>query len=185
MMSTLKQYNEQLDKCRKVFAAKLGDYGPSWRIMRPATLTDQMFIKAKRIRTLQTMTDSARIEEGMAPEFMALVNYGLMALIQLELPASVTVDITPDEAMTLYDKHASDTRALMEAKNHDYGEAWRDMRVSSITDMILTKIMRNKEIEDHGGRTLVSEGVEGNYADIVNYALFALILLSEADGKPK
>lgn len=182
-MSTLTEYNEELARCRKVFADKLGDYGASWRIMRPATLTDQMFIKAKRIRNLQTMKDGARIDEGMVPEFMGLVNYGLMALVQLELPESVTVDISSAEALRHYDRHAAATRELMEAKNHDYGEAWRDMRVSSITDMILTKIMRNKEIEDHGGQTKVSEGVEGNYADIVNYALFALILLAEKDGR--
>lgn len=182
-MSTLTQYNAQLARCRKVFSDKLDDYGASWRIMRSPTLTDQMFIKAKRIRNLQTMTDGARIDEGMMPEFIGLVNYGLMALIQLGLPESVTVDITPGKALSLYDGHAAGVRSLMEAKNHDYGEAWRDMRVSSITDMILTKIMRNKEIEDHGGVTKVSEGVEGNYADIVNYAIFALILLSEGDGE--
>lgn len=176
---TLSEYNSRLAACRKVYADKLKDYGASWRIMRPATLTDQMFIKAKRIRTIQG--EAARIDEGIEPEFMALVNYGLMALIQLELPETVRVDITPDEALVLYDRHAAETRRLMEAKNHDYGEAWRDMRVSSITDMILAKIMRNKEIESHSGHTSVSEGVEGNYADIVNYAIFSLIHLHNAD----
>lgn len=179
--STISEYNEQLARCRKVFADKLEDYGASWRIMRPPTLTDQMYIKAKRIRTLQS--EQARVDEGIAPEFAALVNYGLMALIQLELPPTVTVDITPERALGLYDRHAAATRTLMEAKNHDYGEAWRDMRVSSITDMILAKLLRNKEIEDHEGVTKVSEGVEGNYADIINYSIFSLIHLSNGERK--
>lgn len=178
-MSTIEEYNRELEACRKVFSAKLRDYGASWRIMRPATLTDQMFIKAKRIRTLQS--EEARVAEGVAPEFVALVNYGIMALIQLELEPTVSVDIDAARAEELYDKHAAATRSLMEAKNHDYGEAWRDMRVSSITDMILTKLLRNKEIEDNNGMTLVSEGVDGNYADIVNYALFSLIHLRAED----
>lgn len=178
-MSTIEEYNRELEACRKVFSAKLRDYGASWRIMRPATLTDQMFIKAKRIRTLQS--EEARVAEGVAPELVALVNYGIMALIQLELEPTVSVDIDAARAEELYDKHAAATRSLMEAKNHDYGEAWRDMRVSSITDMILTKLLRNKEIEDNNGMTLVSEGVDGNYADIVNYALFSLIHLRAED----
>nr|MBD5378010.1 DUF1599 domain-containing protein [Bacteroides sp.] len=178
-MSTIEEYNRELEACRKVFSAKLRDYGASWRIMRPATLTDQMFIKAKRIRTLQS--EEARVAEGVAPEFVALVNYGIMALIQLELEPTVSVDIDAARAEELYDKHSASTRSLMEAKNHDYGEAWRDMRVSSITDMILTKLLRNKEIEDNNGMTLVSEGVDGNYADIVNYALFSLIHLRAED----
>ncbi|MBD5317574.1 MAG: DUF1599 domain-containing protein [Bacteroides sp.] len=178
-MSTIEEYNRELEACRKVFSAKLRDYGASWRIMRPATLTDQMFIKAKRIRTLQS--EEARVAEGVAPEFVALVNYGIMALIQLELEPTVSVDIDAARAEELYDKHAAATRSLMEAKNHDYGEAWRDMRVSSITDMILTKLLRNKEIEDNNGMTLVSEGVDGNYADIVNYAIFSLIHLTAED----
>lgn len=182
MPDTLSQYNKIIGECRKVFVAKLGDYGPSWRIMRPSTLTDQMFIKAKRIRNLQTMTDAARVPEGSRPEFAGLVNYGLMALVQLQLPLTETVDIDNTEAVRLYDAAAESTRRLMLDKNHDYGEAWRSMRVSSITDMILAKILRNKEIEDHGGATAVSEGVEGNFADIVNYAVFALIHLDATQG---
>lgn len=177
-MSTLNDYNQQLSKCRKVFELKLRDYGASWRIMRPATLTDQMFIKAKRIRTLQDGGE-AMVNEGITPEFIALVNYGLIALIQLRMAPTVMPDLSVEKALTAYDKVADETRSLMIAKNHDYGEAWRDMRVSSITDMILTKLLRNKEIEDHSGHTAISEGVEGNFADIVNYALFCLIHLSD------
>lgn len=181
--TTLQEYNAELAKCRRVFADKLKDYGASWRTMRPSTVTDQMYIKAKRIRKLQA--EAAMVDEGITPEFMGLVNYGIIALIQLQLEPTITPDITVAKALELYDSHAGEVRTLMEAKNHDYDEAWRDMRVSSITDMILTKLLRNKEIENHHGVTVASEGVDGNYADIINYSLFALIHLSESNDKAR
>lgn len=175
---TMAQFDSELAKCRKVFADKLADYGPSWRILRPSSLTDQIFIKAKRIRTLET-EGSAMIDEGIEPEYLGIVNYGIMGLIQLELPYADTADISADEALEFYDRQAALTRSLLEAKNHDYGEAWRDMRLTSYTDFILTKIDRIKEIENNCGKTIVSEGIGSNYMDIINYAMFGLIKLSE------
>ena len=172
------QFAAAMAACRAVFEKKLSDYGASWRIMRPQSITDQLFIKAKRIRSLETKGVSL-VGEGILPEFMAIVNYGLIALIQLELGASDTVDITPEQALELYDRYAGQTEKLMIAKNHDYDEAWRSMRVNSYTDFILTKIERNKQIEDNDGVTLVSEGVDGNYMDMVNYAVFGIIKLTE------
>lgn len=177
---TAKEFDAALACCRAIFRAKLDDYGASWRILRPISLTDQIFIKAKRIRTLETIGES-RVGDGIQGEFMAIVNYGLMGVIQLSLPEVTSVDISNGKALELYDKAAATARTLMLAKNHDYGEAWRDMRVSSYTDLILTKIQRTKEIERHGGRTTVSEGIESNYLDMVNYALFGIIQLTEAD----
>ena len=144
--------------------------------MRPSSLTDQLFIKAKRIRQLE-LTGESLVDEGIRPEFMALVNYGIVGLIQLEKGFADTVDIGADEALLLYDRHAHETLELMKRKNHDYDEAWRDMRVSSYTDLILTKIERIKEIENLGGQTLVSEGIDSNLMDIINYSVFALIKL--------
>lgn len=178
MTDTIQQFDNALTLCREVFAAKLADYGPSWRILRPAAVTDQIFIKAKRIRSLETKGHSA-VGEGILPEFIAIVNYGIVGLIQLELGASDTKDIDISLAMELYDRHISDARTLMLAKNHDYDEAWRMMRVLSYTDLILMKIERTKEIEDHCGQTLVSEGVDANYMDMVNYAVFGIIKLTE------
>ncbi|MCM1483094.1 MAG: DUF1599 domain-containing protein [Muribaculaceae bacterium] len=175
---TMQQFDTELARCRKVFADKLADYGPSWRILRPSSLTDQIFIKAKRIRTLET-TGEAMVDEGIASEYLGIVNYGIMGLIQLEMPFADTADITSDEALALYDRYASMTRKLLEAKNHDYGEAWRDMRLTSYTDFILTKIDRIKEIENNSGVTKVSEGIGSNYMDIINYAMFGMIKLSE------
>lgn len=172
------QFEQALAVCRQVFAPKLQDYGASWRIMRPQTVTDQLFIKAKRIRTIET-TGENHVGDGVRGEFIALVNYGLVGIIQLSLPCADRIDITPDEALALYDEHVAETFALMKRKNHDYGEAWRDMRVSSYTDLILTKIERIKEIEDHCGETLVSEGIASNYMDIINYALFGIIRIDE------
>lgn len=172
---TLRQYDAALGKCRAVFAAKTGDYGPSWRVMRPQAITDQLFIKAKRIRTLQT--ESAQVDEGILPEFMALVNYGIMGVIQLRLGYSDHKDMGSARAMELYDEVAAEAKALMMAKNHDYGEAWRDMRVLSYVDLILAKIMRIKEIEDNCGAVEVSEGIDANYFDIINYAIFGIIKL--------
>ncbi|MCW1734311.1 DUF1599 domain-containing protein [Anaerorudis cellulosivorans] len=173
---TNKQFDEVVAICRDIFRKKLQDYGASWRILRPESVTDQIFIKANRIRSLETKKES-RIGEGIFPEFIGIVNYGIIGLIQLELGYSDTVDITPEEALRLYDKFIAKTKELMIAKNHDYDEAWRNMRVSSYTDLILMKIYRIKEIESHQGKTLVSEGIDANYMDIVNYAIFALIKL--------
>ena len=163
-------------ECRELFAKKLHDYGASWRILRPSSLTDQLFIKAKRIRSLEIKKESL-VGEGIRPEFVALINYGIVGLIQTEKGFADTVDITVDEALELYDRYANEALELMKRKNHDYDEAWRSMRVSSYTDFILTKLQRIKEIEDLNGRTLVSEGVEGNYMDIINYAVFGAIKL--------
>lgn len=167
-------------ECREVFTKKLHDYKASWRIMRPSSVTDQLLIKAKRIRTLETKGE-AMVDEGIRPEFMGIVNYGIVALIQLELGYSDTEDITPDEAMQYYDKYAKQALELMLRKNHDYDEAWRSMRISSYTDLILTKIYRVKQIEDLSGVTLVSEGPEGNYMDMINYSVFGLIKLEFGD----
>lgn len=167
-----------MDECRGLFAKKLHDYGPSWRILRPSSLTDQLFIKAKRIRSLELKKESL-VGEGIRPEFVGLINYGIVGLIQLDRGFVDTPDISADEALALYDRFAGKALALMLKKNHDYDEAWRSMRVSSYTDFILTKIQRIKEIEDIHGATLVSEGIDANYMDIINYAVFGLIKLTE------
>lgn len=163
-----------MGECRSLFEKKLHDYGASWRILRPSSLTDQLFIKAKRIRSLE-ITGTSLVGEGIRPEFIALINYGIIGLIQLEKGFVDTVDIDAKEAMAMYDKHAKECLELMLKKNHDYNEAWRDMRVSSYTDFILTKIQRVKEIENLSGETLVSEGIGSNYMDIINYACFGAI----------
>ncbi len=172
------EFEAAVAECRSIFSSKLHDYRASWRIMRPSSLTDQLFIKAKRIRQLE-LTGESFVGEGIRPEFMALVNYGIVGLIQLERGFADTVDIDAAEALSLYDHHAHETLELMKRKNHDYDEAWRDMRVSSYTDLILTKIERIKEIENLGGQTLVSEGVDSNLMDIINYSVFALIKLAK------
>lgn len=175
---TVTQFAAVRSRCRDMFVKKMADYGTSWRVMRPSSLTDQIYIKARRIRSLQEKCD-ARVPEGQDDGFIGMVNYSAMALIQLLVPGDN--DLSHSRATELYDKMLDDATRLMDAKNHDYDEAWRLMRVSSITDIILQKLRRIKEIEDHCGRTLVSEGVEGGYMDIINYSLFALILLGEAD----
>lgn len=177
MPDTKEQFEQVIAICRELYAKKLEDYGPSWRIMRPMSVTDQLFIKANRIRSLETKGVSM-VDEGIRPEFIAIVNYGIIGLIQLALGYADTTDITNEEALSLYDKYMTETKELMYAKNHDYDEAWRSMRISSYTDLILMKIYRTKQIESHNGETLVSEGVEANYMDMVNYALFGLIKLS-------
>ena len=176
---TNEQFEQTLAECRALFEKKLHDYGASWRILRPQSLTDQLFIKAKRIRSLEIKKESL-VGEGIRPEFVALINYGIVGLIQIYHGFSDTVDITNAEALGLYDKYAQEALALMKRKNHDYDEAWRGMRVSSYTDFILTKIERIKEIENLGGDTLVSEGIDSNYMDIINYAVFGVIKLTEA-----
>lgn len=174
MPDTVAQFEKEISVCRDMFAKKLKDYGASWRILRPTSLTDQIYIKANRIRTLETKGEH-RVAEGVRPELIGIVNYGIIGLIQLALGPSRGDDITEDEALALYDKYMTQTKELMYAKNHDYDEAWRLMRMTSYTDMILTKIHRTKQIEDHAGRTLVSEGIDANYMDMINYALFGLI----------
>jgi len=170
------QFEAAIAECRALFQKKLHDYRASWRILRPASLTDQLFIKAKRIRSLEIKKESL-VGEGIRPEFVALINYGIVGLIQLEKGFADTVDIDNDEAMRLYDHYAQEALELMKKKNHDYDEAWRGMRVSSYTDLILTKIERIKEIENLSGATLVSEGIDANYMDIINYSVFGLIKL--------
>ena len=173
------QFEQVISECRSLFEKKLHDYGASWRILRPQSLTDQLFIKAKRIRSLEIKKESM-VGEGIRPEFIALINYGIVGLIQIYHGFADTVDITVEEAIKWYDKYAHEALELMKRKNHDYDEAWRGMRVSSYTDFILTKIERIKEIENLGGDTLVSEGIDANYMDIINYAVFGAIKLSEA-----
>ncbi len=175
---TERQFDQAVQECRTLFVKKLHDYGASWRILRPSSLTDQLFIKAKRIRSLEIKKE-AMVDEGILPEFVAIVNYGIVGLIQLEKGFSDRVDMDVETAIALYDKYAHEALNLMKRKNHDYDEAWRTMRVSSYTDFILTKIERVKEIEDLNGETLVSEGIGSNYMDIINYAVFGIIKLSE------
>ena len=173
---TERQFGDAMSQCRDIFHKKLYDYKPSWRMLRPSSLTDQLFIKAKRIRSIE-VKGRTLVGEGILPEFMAIINYGIVGLIQLDRGYVDEVDITPDEAMKLYDAHAKEALELMLRKNHDYDEAWRSMRVSSYTDFILTKLQRVKEIEDLNGETLVSEGIGSNYMDIINYAVFGAIKL--------
>ncbi len=177
-MDTEKQFEQQIERCREVFLKKASDYGTSWRIMRPSSVTDQVFIKANRIRSLETCGERM-IDEGVEPEFVGIVNYAVMGLIQLEKGFADTADLDVDEAESLYDKYVLLAKELMMKKNHDYGEAWRMMRVTSITDLILMKLYRIKQIEDHDGRTTVSEGIDAGYFDIINYAVFNLIKLTK------
>lgn len=179
MPDTTAQFEKVIAVCRDLFAKKLKDYGASWRIMRPRSITDQLFIKANRIRNLEINGESW-VGEGIRPEFIAIVNYGLVGLIQLELGyATENADMDEATALRYYDRFARQTLELLAAKNHDYGEAWRNMRISSYTDLILTKIYRTKQIENNAGQTLVSEGIDANYMDMINYAIFALIKLDE------
>ena len=167
MRDTKAQFEQVIAECRDLYVKKLHDYGAAWRIMRPASVTDQIFIKANRIRTLEVKGVSM-VGEGIKPEFMGIVNYGIIALIQLELGYAEHEDISVEQAIELYDKYAKRTLDLMLAKNHDYDEAWRNMRITSYTDLILMKINRTKQIEDLAGNTLVSEGVDANYMDMIN-----------------
>ncbi len=178
MQNTSKQYDDVIEKCRSLFINKMADYGSSWRILRLPSLTDQIFIKAQRIRMLQE-NEVRKVEEGERSEFIGIINYCLMALIQLENGVGKYPDFDLNKSTTLYDKHIAETKALMENKNHDYGEAWRDMRISSLADLILQKLLRVKQIEDNKGKTIVSEGLDANYQDMINYAVFALIHMNE------
>ncbi|OUR92178.1 hypothetical protein A9Q87_06750 [Flavobacteriales bacterium 34_180_T64] len=178
MQETSKQYDEVIETCRSLFINKMTDYGSAWRILRLPSLTDQIFIKAQRIRSLQ-QNEVRKVDEGEGSEFIGIINYCTMALIQLEKGVVEQPDLSVDEAVILYDQHVSITKQLMQDKNHDYGEAWRDMRVSSLTDLILQKLLRVKSIENNEGKLLVSEGIDANYQDMINYAVFALIHLNE------
>ncbi|MGB1020874.1 MAG: DUF1599 domain-containing protein [Flavobacteriaceae bacterium] len=176
MEATQKEYNAIRESCRNLFEKKMHDYGAAWRILRLPSLTDQIFIKAQRIRGLQELQEQ-RVAEGQESEFIGIINYALMALIQLDQGIAEQPDLSIGRALKLFDAEFEKAQSLMEAKNHDYGEAWRDMRVSSLTDLILQKLLRVKQIENNQGKTLVSEGIDANYLDMVNYAVFALIHL--------
>ena len=176
MQKTIKQYDNVTSICKSLFEKKLHDYGSAWRILRLSSLTDQIFIKAQRIRGLQKNTIQ-KVDEGQSEEFIGIINYSVMALIQIEMGIAENPDLNSKDCLNFYDKMIKKTRELMMNKNHDYGEAWREMRVSSLTDLILQKLLRVKQIEDNKGNTLVSEGIDANYTDIINYAIFALIHL--------
>ena len=183
MQQTSEQYDAVITLCRELFQKKMKDYGSAWRILRLPSLTDQIFIKAQRIRGLQE-NEVQKVDEDERSEFIGIINYSIMALIQLEKGVVDQPDLSGKQALALYDKHTASTKSLMEDKNHDYGEAWRDMRVSSLTDLILQKLLRVKQIEDNKGKTLVSEGIDANYQDMVNYAVFAMIHIN-ASTKPQ
>jgi len=180
LVHTANQFDQVISHCRSLFINKTRDYGTAWRILRTPSLTDQIFIKAQRIRTLEEKGMS-KVGEGIDDEFVGIINYAVMALIQMQLSETASMEFSAEEATTRYDEQVATTKALMLNKNHDYGEAWRDMRVSSFTDLILMKLLRIKQIEDNQGRTLVSEGIDSGYRDILNYAVFALIQLGHAN----
>jgi len=175
---TLSQYDAEIFACRELFIQKTSDYGTSWRVLRPTSLTDQLLIKVKRIRTIQ-MVGAQKIVDPIKQEYQAVVNYSIMALIQLELPDDYSFDISIEDAVLLYNKQVDLAKQLMCNKNHDYGEVWREMRLSSLVDIMLTKLLRIKQIEDNCGKTNVSEGIDANYQDILNYAVFSLIKITE------
>ena len=174
MATTEVDYHKVIDECRTLFINKMKDYGSAWRILRTSSLTDQIYIKAQRIRSLQ-LKKVKKINEGEVPEFIGIINYSIMALIQLEKGVSEKPDFTSNQILSFYNEKVKETFELMLAKNHDYGEAWRDMRITSLTDLIIQKLIRVKKIEENSGKTIVSEGIDANYQDIINYAIFALI----------
>ena len=176
MSNTSQQYDSIIQICRDLYTKKMSDYGSAWRILRLPSLTDQIFIKAQRIRSLQE-NEVRKVDEDETSEFIGIINYSIMALIQLDKGVALQPDLNLEEAIKLFDEKVRLTKELMENKNHDYGEAWRDMRVSSLTDLILQKILRVKQIEDNKGKTIVSEGIDANYQDMINYGVFALILM--------
>lgn len=177
---TNRQFEAIIVLCKEVFMAKMRDYGSSWRVLRPSSLTDQIYIKANRIRSIETKGQQ-KINEGIKPEYIGIVNYSVIALIQIELDAVEVLDLGIEKTETLYDKYINKVKNLMLDKNHDYGEAWRNMRLSSLTDIILMKLKRIKQIEDNAGKTFVSEGVDSNYYDIINYSVFALIKIVSSE----
>lgn len=178
MSNTSEQYDSIIKICTDIFTKKMKDYGSAWRILRTSSLTDQIFIKAKRIRSIEEKGMS-KVDEGVRSEYIGIVNYCIMALVQLELGYNENTELPFDECLKLYSKHFNQAKSLMENKNHDYDEAWRDMRLSSLTDLILMKLLRTKQIEDNDGKTLISEGIDANYSDMINYAVFALIKIEE------
>ena len=182
MNQTSQQFDTVIAACRDLFAKKMQDYGAAWRVLRPSSITDQIYIKVNRIRTLQ-MTDVKMVDESEEDEFVAIVNYSIIGLIQLEKGLSDDLNEDPKSIISLYDSYAKSAKDLMERKNHDYGEAWREMRISSITDLIYQKVLRTKQIEDNNGKTIVSEGLDANYFDMLNYAVFCLIKFSEQNTK--
>lgn len=178
MQKTLEQYDHILGQCRSLFEKKTKDYGTAWRILRTTSLTDQLYIKAKRIRGIEEQGEQ-KVADSVESEYIGLVNYSLISLIQLEMEVDAPLELELQQVLGAYDKEAELTRSLMIDKNHDYGEVWREMRISSLTDLILMKLLRIKQIEDNQGKTLVSEGLDANYRDIINYSIFALIRLEE------
>ncbi len=178
MQKTSKQFDEVIKICRDLFSKKLNDYGASFRVLRTSSLTDQIFIKVKSLRNFQT-TGLSKVGESEQENFIAIVNYSIIGLIQLEKGFADHFEKNNDEILNLYDAYAKEAKELMEKKNHDYGEAWREMRISSITDLIYQKVLRTKQIEDNQGKTEVSEGIDANYFDMLNYAVFCLIKLNE------
>ena len=178
MKNTLEQFREVVGHCRDLFVKKTADYGTAWRILRPSSITDQLYIKALRIRSIEEK-GSQQVADSVESEFVGLINYSVLAMIQISLPTDAPLELEAKAVAQLYDEQVAEKVRLLAAKNHDYGEAWRLMRISSMTDLILQKLLRIKQIEDNSGQTLVSEGLEANYRDIINYAAFALIRLSE------
>ncbi|WP_295123902.1 DUF1599 domain-containing protein [uncultured Chitinophaga sp.] len=181
--NTAAQYTQVITACKDTFVKKARDYGTSWRVLRPISIVDQIFIKAQRIRTIQELGGKQKVEDRIDGEFAAIVNYGVIALLQMELPNDPYTDIPADEVAVLYDNKINFIRGVMEDKNHDYGEAWRDMSQESFVDLILTKLLRIKQILRNDGKTIISEGMDANFVDIVNYAIFALIKIDEANSK--
>ena len=179
MEKTIQQYDQVIGICTSVFQKKMKDYGTAWRILRASSLTDQIYIKAQRIRSIEEKGEM-KVDEGIRSEFIGIINYAIIGLIQLELGTSDT-EISSDEATRLYNKYFEEAKNLMLNKNHDYGEAWRNMRVSSYTDLILMKIKRTKQIEDNKGQTIISEGIDANYLDMINYSVFAMIKIEFED----
>jgi len=178
-VETEEQYLEIISSCKEIFEKKTKDYGTAWRILRLPSLTDQIFIKAQRIRSIQEKGEN-KVGEDIKNEFVGIINYCIIAMIQIQLKDSEEMEIPFATLEPLYDQVANETRSLLAAKNHDYGEAWRDMRVSSMTDIILMKLLRVKQIEDNAGKTLISEGIDANYQDMINYSVFCLIKLEES-----
>ncbi|MEO6902878.1 MAG: DUF1599 domain-containing protein [Bacteroidia bacterium] len=178
MNKTDNQYDTAIGTCKNIFIKKMKDYGTAWRILRTSSLTDQIFIKAQRIRNIEDK-GTQKVSDDVRSEYIGIINYSIIALIQLTLKGDERMELPTAEVTELFDKNAKETKKLMENKNHDYGEAWRDMRISSLTDLILMKILRIKQIEENGGETIISEGIDANYSDMINYAIFALIKLNE------
>lgn len=178
MSKTITQYESIIKICKDIFTKKAKDYGTAWRVLRTSSITDQIFIKAQRIRTIEEK-GSQKVDEGVRSEYIGIVNYSVIGLMQLDLKNDARTDIPIEEVSTLFDKYATMAKDLMQNKNHDYGEAWRDMRTSSLTDLLLMKILRIKQIEDNKGKTIISEGIDANYFDMINYSVFALIRIEE------